>query len=107
MDFKTEQEKFWAKEFGDDYIERNQSEQLLASNIVFFTNALAKADKINSSASDLGGDIYIHGDCVTVGCLPMTDDLMEYIYIITTHAKNNGQVNIQERNLPFRELIVQ
>ena len=46
--FKTPQEKFWAEEFGNDYIERNQGEQLLASNLVFFTKALAKAGKINS-----------------------------------------------------------
>ena len=29
--FKTEQEKFWAVEFGNDYIERNNSSQLLVS----------------------------------------------------------------------------
>lgn len=47
-DFKTEQEKFWATEFGNDYIDRNKGEQLLASNLVFFTKCLQKADKINS-----------------------------------------------------------
>ena len=30
MSFKTEQEKFWAGEFGDDYIGRNKSEEYLA-----------------------------------------------------------------------------
>ncbi|WP_142784480.1 pseudaminic acid biosynthesis-associated methylase [Changchengzhania lutea] len=47
-DFKTEQEKFWATEFGNDYIDRNKGAQLLASNLVFFTKCLQKADKINS-----------------------------------------------------------
>jgi hypothetical protein len=28
MTFKTEQEKFWAGEFGNEYINRNQGEQL-------------------------------------------------------------------------------
>ena len=36
MDYKTEQEKFWAGEFGDDYIERNKSAALAASNLNFF-----------------------------------------------------------------------
>jgi pseudaminic acid biosynthesis-associated methylase len=46
--FKTEQEKFWAQEFGNEYIERNKSDQLLASNLNFFSKAFSKAGKINS-----------------------------------------------------------
>lgn len=38
--FKTSQEAFWAGEFGDRYIERNQGPALLASNIAFFRDAL-------------------------------------------------------------------
>lgn len=34
--YKTEQEEFWATEFGSEYIKRNQSDQLLASNVCFF-----------------------------------------------------------------------
>ena len=46
--YKTEQEQFWAENFGDDYIDRNKSEQLLASNLSFFSKALAHCGKINS-----------------------------------------------------------
>lgn len=46
--YKTEQEIFWAGEFGNDYIERNKSEELLASNLNFFTKALNQAGKIKS-----------------------------------------------------------
>jgi len=46
--FKTEQEQFWADSFGNDYIERNKSERLLASNIYFFSKALKQAGKLNS-----------------------------------------------------------
>lgn len=38
--FKTAQEAFWAGQFGDDYIGRNQGPALLASNLNFFTKAL-------------------------------------------------------------------
>lgn len=48
MNFKTEQEYFWSNEFGDEYISRNQSEQLMASNLHFFSSALKKAGKIRS-----------------------------------------------------------
>lgn len=46
--FKTDQEKFWANEFGTEYIDRNQGDLLLASNLNFFTKALARAGKIES-----------------------------------------------------------
>ena len=40
MEFKTDQEKFWAGEFGNAYINRNKGSHLLASNLNFFTKAL-------------------------------------------------------------------
>ena len=40
MIFKTEQEAFWAGEFGTEYIQRNQGDALLASNLDFFAKAL-------------------------------------------------------------------
>jgi spore coat polysaccharide biosynthesis protein SpsF len=46
--YKTQQEEFWAGEFGSEYISRNQSEQLLASNINFFCKALRVCKKINN-----------------------------------------------------------
>ena len=48
MNYRTEQEEFWAGDFGDNYIERNKSERLLASNLSFFSNALKSAGKIDS-----------------------------------------------------------
>lgn len=42
-DFRTEQESFWAGEFGADYIGRNQGDKLLASNLNFFGKALRGA----------------------------------------------------------------
>lgn len=40
MTFKTEQEAFWAGDFGNDYIKRNQGDRLLASNLDFFAKGL-------------------------------------------------------------------
>ena len=39
---ETEQEKFWAGEFGDDYIGRNISAEYLAANLNFFPRHLNK-----------------------------------------------------------------
>jgi murein L,D-transpeptidase YafK len=49
-----------------------------------------------------GGDIYIHGGCVTVGCIPMTDELIQELYIICMSAKANGQTNIPVHIFPAR-----
>lgn len=43
MTFKTEQEMFWAGAFGTEYIQRNQGDALLASNLDFFAKALRAA----------------------------------------------------------------
>ena len=48
MTFKTEQEAFWAGKFGTEYIQRNQGDILLASNLNFFSEALRTARGLNS-----------------------------------------------------------
>jgi len=54
--FKTHQEQFWAGDFGDAYIGRNQGNELLASNLNFFSNALRRVEKI-SSCLEFGANI--------------------------------------------------
>ncbi len=46
--FKTEQESFWAGEFGTQYIERNRGSELLAANLDFFVKSLKAATGVNS-----------------------------------------------------------
>ncbi|MGC6480087.1 MAG: pseudaminic acid biosynthesis-associated methylase [Flavobacteriaceae bacterium] len=48
MSYITPQESFWAGQFGNEYIERNQGSQLLASNLNFFTHCLKSAQPIDS-----------------------------------------------------------
>ncbi len=48
-----------------------------------------------------GGDIFIHGSCVTIGCLPMTDEVIKEIYMLAVYAKNNGQQRIPVYIFPF------
>lgn len=47
-DYKTEQENFWAGQFGDSYIERNRSRDIFASNIALFSKILSHTQKIKS-----------------------------------------------------------
>jgi spore coat polysaccharide biosynthesis protein SpsF len=46
--FKTTQEKFWAGQFGDEYITRNNDIHLISGNIALFANILAKTNGIRS-----------------------------------------------------------
>ncbi|WP_137971648.1 pseudaminic acid biosynthesis-associated methylase [Pseudomonas sp. F(2018)] len=55
-DYVTPQEGFWAGEFGSEYIGRNDSQQLLASNLNFFTKALKQAGRVGS-AIEFGANI--------------------------------------------------
>jgi hypothetical protein len=49
-----------------------------------------------------GGGIYIHGSCVTVGCIPVTDQQIDELYILAAHAKDEGQDFIPVHIFPVR-----
>ncbi|HEU4471792.1 MAG TPA: energy transducer TonB [Flavisolibacter sp.] len=60
------------------------------------------SDRILSDTEKPGGDIYIHGSCVTVGCIPVTDQQIDEIYILAAYAKNSGQDYIPVHIFPIR-----
>lgn len=49
------------------------------------------SDRILGDSLQPGGDIYIHGKCVTSGCIPITDQQIEELYILAAHAHSQGQ----------------
>ncbi|WP_262386068.1 murein L,D-transpeptidase family protein [Hymenobacter sp. BT491] len=53
------------------------------------------------SGSDPGGDIFIHGSDQTIGCLPITDALIEEVYVLAVEARNAGQATIPVHIFPF------
>ena len=60
------------------------------------------SDAILSDQNKPGGDIYIHGNCVTIGCLPLTDSLIEQVYYLASVAKEQGQDFIPVHIYPVR-----
>lgn len=60
------------------------------------------SDRILSDSLMPGGDIYIHGSCVTTGCIPVNDQQIEELYILAAHAKNQGQDFIPVHIFPIR-----
>jgi murein L,D-transpeptidase YafK len=60
------------------------------------------ADKLLSDSMRPGGDIYIHGSCVTVGCIPIMDAQIEELYVLSTYAKAAGQEFIPVHIFPAK-----
>lgn len=60
------------------------------------------SDLIKGDKAHPGGDIYIHGACMTVGCMPMTNELIEEIYVVSLQARIQGQMNIPVQIFPIR-----
>ncbi len=60
------------------------------------------SDKLLSDSLRPGSAIYIHGSCVTVGCIPIMDQQIDELYILAAHAKNQGQDYIPVHIFPVR-----
>jgi murein L,D-transpeptidase YafK len=60
------------------------------------------SDKLLSDSRTPGGAIYIHGNCVTIGCIPITDDKIKELYVLAVEARNNGQSKIPIHIFPSR-----
>lgn len=54
------------------------------------------------TSEDLGGNIFIHGGCVTIGCLPITDGEMEKLYLVALDARRAGQRTLAVDVFPTR-----
>ena len=48
MAFATEQEEFWAGEFGNQYVDRNSDAARVVNNVVMFSRVLRSVSKIDS-----------------------------------------------------------
>lgn len=47
--WKTDQEAFWSGDFGDDYVDRNQGEALVAGRTHILSNALRRSGPVRSA----------------------------------------------------------
>lgn len=60
------------------------------------------SDRVLSDRQHPGGDIFIHGNCVTIGCIPITDENIKELYLVAVEARNNGQRRIPVHIFPKR-----
>lgn len=55
--YRTQQEQFWAGEFGDSYAARNDGEALVAGNLALFSKILSQMDAQPASLIEFGANI--------------------------------------------------
>lgn len=61
-----------------------------------------KSDRIRGDRLAPGSDIFIHGACITIGCIPLTNPLIEEVYLLAEIARNAGQEGIPVHIFPGR-----
>lgn len=68
-----------------------QSQYLLSFRINYPNKSdLVFADKLNP-----GDNIFIHGHCVTIGCIPIGDENIQELYLLAAKAKSaGGKINV-------------
>jgi len=60
------------------------------------------SDALLSDSLKPGSEIYIHGNCITVGCIPVQNDKIEELYILAAHAIDEGVDFIPVHIFPIR-----
>jgi murein L,D-transpeptidase YafK len=60
------------------------------------------SDKLLSDSHRPGGDIYIHGGCVSTGCIAVSDQPIEEMYVLASNAKQQGHDFIPVHVFPVK-----
>lgn len=71
-------------------------------NLALKINYPNESDKMLSDSLRPGGGIYIHGSCITVGCIPILDEQIAEVYLLAAGAKSNGEDFIPVHIFPIR-----
>ncbi|MEK7198347.1 MAG: L,D-transpeptidase family protein [Bacteroidota bacterium] len=59
------------------------------------------SDRLLSDSAKPGNDIFIHGSCVTVGCIPINSQIEE-LYLLASYAHDQGEDFIPVHIFPIR-----
>ena len=86
--------------YGIEYLNPNSHYHL--SLKVSYPNDYDRARAAGEGRKNLGGDIMIHGSCVTIGCVPVGDDAIEDIfYLVHEIGKENVKVIISPYDMRY------
>jgi murein L,D-transpeptidase YafK len=95
------------RRFGDEQVPEgfyeldwfNPQSNFYLSLHVSYPNA---SDRILGFRQNPGGDIMLHGNCVTIGCIPITDEGIKEVYWLAVLARSSGQSHLPMEIFPAR-----
>lgn len=61
-----------------------------------------ESDRVRSDSEHPGSDIFIHGGEASIGCLAMTDPVIEELWVFATTARDAGQFAVPVHIYPCR-----
>ena len=95
------------RRFGDEQVPEgfyeldwfNPQSNFFLSLHISYPNA---SDCILGSHQNPGGDIFLHGDCASIGCIPITDDGIKEVYWLAVLVHNQGRQHLPIQIFPAR-----
>ncbi len=60
------------------------------------------SDDVLSDSISPGGDIFLHGNCVTTGCIPIKDEYIDELYLLASYCVASGQDFIPVHIFPVK-----
>ena len=95
------------RRFGDEQVPEgfyeldwfNPQSNFFLSLHISYPNA---ADRILGSRQNLGGDIFLHGNCASIGCIPITDEGIKEVYWLAVLVHNQSQRHLPIQIFPAR-----
>ena len=95
------------RRFGDEQVPEgfyeldwfNPQSNFFLSLHISYPNA---SDRILGSHKNPGGDIFLHGNCASIGCIPITDDGIKEVYWLAVLVHNQDQQHLPIQIYPAR-----
>jgi murein L,D-transpeptidase YafK len=95
------------RRFGDEQVPEgfyeldwfNPQSNFFLSLHISYPNA---SDRILGSHQNPGGDIFLHGNCASIGCIPITDDGIKEVYWLAVLVHSQGQKHLPIQIFPAR-----
>jgi murein L,D-transpeptidase YafK len=95
------------RRFGDEQVPEgfyeldwfNPQSNFFLSLHISYPNA---SDRILGSRQNPGGDIFLHGNCASIGCIPITDDGIKEVYWLAVLVHSQGQKRLPIQIFPAR-----
>jgi len=95
------------RRFGDEQVPEgfyeldwfNPQSNFFLSLHISYPNA---SDRILGSHQNPGGDIFLHGNCASIGCIPITDEGIKEVYWLAVLVHNQGGQHLPIEIFPAR-----